>query len=504
MNITIQRDSRIPVYLQIENQIRSMILSGALPPGFPLPPERRFAETLGVNRSTVLNAYRELKADGFIGSQVGKGTVVLSHKAPDYPGVENPAALQWQQMFSERTAKVKEPLLRDLMELTSREEIISFAAGIPAPDLYPMDTLREIQCKVIEECGPSILMHTPSEGYHSLRESISRLLGKKNIAASTEEILILSGSQQGLDLAARAFIDPGDVVIVEQPSFFSALQVFTAAGARLMGVPVDENGMRVDLLEPMLSRYRPKLIYTLPTYQNPSGAVMSLDRRKQLLDLAYKYQVPILEDDPYSELRYEGDALPSLKSLDPHGYVLYLSTFSKMLFPGLRVGWLAASRSVVRQFTLLKGMMDLHSSSLAQHTMDRFLRMDLLEGHIRTVRKHYSHRRDVMLQELAKRAPKGVEWSKPAGGLYIWCKLPEEILLSRLLVKASEQDVAFVPGDVCFIPGQQSGYMRLNFSCPDPEKIKEGIKKLMRAVNECTKGPVDKEKGEKGEFMPIV
>ena len=264
-------------------------------------------------------------------------------------------------------------------------------------------------------------------------------------------------------------------MVVEEPTFFCALQVFRATGAKVVPVPVDAHGMRVDILDSLLARYRPKLIYTLPTFQNPSGAIMSLDRRRQLLELAYRYQVPILEDDPYSELRLEGEALPSLKSLDRHGHVIYLSTFSKMLFPGLRIGWLAAARPVVRQFALAKQLTDIHSNNLAQWQIDGFLRRGLLESHLARTRDEYRHRRDVMLDCLDQLAPASLTWNRPKGGIYLWCGLPPGVASSRLMAAAARQKVAFVPGEAFHASGGGQDYIRLNFSLPSPERIQDGI-----------------------------
>ncbi|KKM12773.1 hypothetical protein SY88_01435 [Clostridiales bacterium PH28_bin88] len=505
MLITIERACSTPVYLQIRNQIREMIMSGALPAGFRLPPERKLAEMLGVNRSTVINAYRELEADALIESHVGRGTTVKPRVPTALPAETprvNPVA--WRQFFSEEAGRIREPLLRDLIELANRENVISFAAGIPAPELYPVEALREIQDELLEHHGLTTLQHCPTEGHYPLRETISRLLESRGITAPPEEVLILSGSQQGLDLAARVFLDPGDVIVVEEPSFFLALQVFRASGARVMGVPVDEDGMRLDVLEPVLARYRPKLIYTLPTFQNPTGVTMGLERRRQLLDLAYRYQVPILEDDPYGELRYEGNPLPPLKALDRFGYVIYLSTFSKVLFPGLRVGWLAAPRPVVRQFALTKQLVDLHSNNPSQWLLDRFFRRGVFDRHLQAVRGEYLHRRDTMLEALEQEGPPGFSWSRPEGGLYLWCRLPENLTSSRLLARAADRRVAFVPGEAFYPGGQRQHFIRLNFTFPPPDRIREGVKRLMAAMRETL--AATREAGEHAEIemKPIV
>ncbi|MCX7711336.1 MAG: PLP-dependent aminotransferase family protein [Clostridia bacterium] len=485
MIINIDRNSSSPIYLQITSQIREMILSGTLPEGYKLPPERKLAEVLEVNRSTVLNAYRELKADGFIGAHIGQGTVVLpvvKNNIQSNDHFQEP--LQWRQLFSQNASRMREPLLRDLMELASRDDVISFAAGIADPNLYPLEEIDIIQQELIRGSNKAAFLHNPTEGYYPLRESISQMMRARGVFASPEEILVTSGAQQGLDVIARAFLDPGDIVIVEEPAFFCALQIFRASGARLIGVPMDDAGMRADILESLLTRYKPKLIYTLPTFQNPSGAVMDLERRRQLLDLAWRYQIPILEDDPYGELRYEGNKIPSLKAMDHHGCVLYLSTFSKIMFPGLRIGWLTASKPVIRQLGMVKQMEDLHAGSLAQCIYDEFLRKGLLEQHIKKVNKEYLLRRNAMISAMERFAPDNVSWNKPLGGFYIWCTVPETMIKSRLLMKAAEKKVAFVPGDAFYIDEQVQNQIRLNFSYHPPELIHEGVRRLMEAIEE--------------------
>lgn len=505
MIISIDRTSPIPVYIQIRNSIRDMILSGEMSIGWRLPPERKMAEILGVNRSTVLNAYRELKADGFIDSHVGRGTVVVSQGRKDPANAPLPAMqLQWKQLFSDGAARMQEPMVRNLLELANREDFISFAAGIPAHDMDPLKELADLQEWLLKNYRHTALQHTPTEGLYGLRESISQLMKSRGMKVPPEELLVLSGSQQGLDLAARVFIDPGDVIVVEEPTFFCALQIFKTAGAKIMGVPVDREGIIPDILESLLMRYKPKLIYTMPTFHNPSGIVATLERRRQLLRLAYKYQVPIIEDDAYGGLRYEGEDLPTLKALDEYGYVIYLSTFSKVMFTGLRIGWLAASKPVVRQFALLKQMADLHSNSFGQCLIDAFLRKGLYERHLSAVRQENKRRRDIMLDALRKYAPDGVEWDVPEGGLYIWCSLPGDVRQSILLAKASERKVAFVPGEAFFTNCQWQNNIRLSFTSSAPDRIHEGIKRLMEAVKEVIDETEEAGAGLNFDLKPIL
>jgi DNA-binding transcriptional MocR family regulator len=502
MFISIDHGASVPVYQQISGQIRKMILSGILPVGFKLPSERRLADTLEINRSTVLSAYRELKADGFISSAAGKGTVVLPYETVEMerkPSYELP----WRQLFSETASRVKEPLLKDLMVMASRDGVISFAAGITSPEVYPLDFFRSCQSELLDEHAAQLFLHTPTEGIFPLRQSLAHMMGKRGIVASPEEIMVVSGSQQGLDLISRALIDPGDFVIVEEPTFFYALQLFKAAGARMMSIPVDGEGMRVDLLEAALSRVRPKFIYTLPTFQNPSGSVMSPARRHRLLQLAYQYQIPILEDDPYSELIYEGEPIPSLKALDRYGYVIYLSTFSKLLFPGLRIGWMTAPVAVNRQFLYLKQTMDLHSNSISQYMLDRFLRQNRLDEHIKVARLEYARRRDIMLEELSKSPALDMSWNKPAGGLYLWCRLGKAVDPVRLLAKATEYKVAYVSGDVFFAEKQSENYIRLNFTYPSPDMIRIGIQRLLKALEESVNTDSPDRNNSKPEILPL-
>lgn len=504
MQIKIDRNSQTPIYIQIRNQVRAMIFDGRLLPGSVLPPERKLAESLGVNRSTVLAAYRELKADGLVDSHVGRGTIVLSvmsEVSEPHSEFESPL---YGQYFSRVSERANDPFLRNLLEMANRDDVISFSAGISATDTDPVEAFQGFEEELMRQPHHEALKHTPTEGFWSLREGISDLMQKRGISVPPDEVLVLSGSQQGIDIAARVFIDPGDVVIVEEPSFFSALQIFNAAGARIMGVPVDDQGMRVDVLEQLLQRYRPKLIYTMSTYQNPTGISMSLERRRRLLELAYRRKVLIIEDDPYSEIRYEGARKPSLKELDPYGYVIYLSTFSKILFPGIRIGWMAAPKPIIHQFTMIKQLQDLHANSISQWITERFLRSGRFEAHVKRICEEYRIRRDIMLEALMDRPVAGLEWVRPMGGYYLWCKLPEGTPDMSLLVNAAERGVSYVPGTAFYLNGKGGQYMRLNFTYPSREDIPKGIERLKEAIAITRRKMAGKPPGEARSLKPIV
>lgn len=485
MELVVDRSSQEPVYRQISRQIRGMVASGALPGGFRLPPERRLARALGVNRSTVLQAYDELKAEGLLDAHVGRGTSVRPPRQAVLEPASEVAPLPWRQLFRQVGPEALDPLVRDLLAMSERQDGISLAVGLPAPELLPVQEVRDVLRTLFGEVGPALLQHSPTEGHAPLRESIAGLLARRGILCDASEVLVVSGSQQGLDLAARVLVDPGDVVVVEEPSFFGALQCFRAAQARLVGVPVDGEGMQIDVLEWVLQRHRPKLIYTLPTFQNPSGAVMSLQRRRHLLELAYRYQVPVLEDDPYSDLRYAGEALPTLRTLDTHGYVLYLSTFSKALSPGLRIGFLVAPRPALRQMTLAKQAVDLHTNTPAQWLADRFLREGLFAPHLLRVREAYAARLEAMDATLRSCAPPGVTWERPEGGFYVWCRLPAEVDAHALATRAAAAGVSYLPGRSCAVSPAGEDHVRLNFSFCGPERIREGVRRLCRALGEA-------------------
>ncbi|NOZ77645.1 MAG: PLP-dependent aminotransferase family protein [Acidobacteria bacterium] len=486
MQIVIDRHSKIPIYRQIVDRIREQIVGGMLPEGFRLPPERRLAEALGVNRSTVLTAYRELKAEGLLHAHVGRGTSV---HAP-VPATRPPAGtggVPWRQLFREGGHHVQDPVVRDLLELTERRDVVSLAIGLPAPELLPLHLLGTIFDTLVEEAGPQMLLHCPTEGHTPLRETLTRWLATRGIACSVPEVLVLSGSQQGLDLMVRALVDPGDLVVVEEPTYVGILPVLRAAQARVLAVPVDHDGMRTDVLEAILERHRPKLIYTLPTFQNPSGVEMSLTRRKELLELSARTQVPILEDDPYSELCYDGSPLPSLKALDSTGHVVYLSTLSKVLFPGMRLGFLVGPRPLIRRLALLKQGIDLHSSSVGQRLLDRFIRDGHYEPYLATLRTAYAERRDTMDQALSDGEVSGLAWTKPRGGFYFWCRLPREVERSRLLNEAADAGVAYLPGDACFAEPPADAFVRLNFSYSSPERIRDGVVRFLESVHRAAR-----------------
>jgi len=505
IKIVIDKNVNTPIYLQMFEQIRGQILNGELLPGFKLPPERKLADSLGVNRSTILNAYRELKAEGLVESKVGHGTVVLSFIQEESDKSNKFSEPTWNHIFSQYSDGFDSHIVKDLLLLASRKDVISFATGIAAPESGPIEALEGIEQDIVKDGNFRPLFHTPTEGFTTLRSAISTLMHKRGVYCNYEEVMILSGSQQGIDIAARVFLDPGDIVVVEEPTFFPAVQAFKAIGARIMEVPIDENGMRIDILEQLLQRYRPKLIYTMPSYHNPSGVDMDIARRRKLIELANRYRILIMEDDAYGELCYEGHQLPLLKSMDSSGYVIYISTFSKNVYSGLRIGWMVAHKKIVAKFAAVKQIMDLHSSSLSQTIIEKFILSGGIEKHISKICKEYKQKRDAMCNALLKYAPAGMTWIKPKGGYYVWCNLPDGISAMELISKAAEKKVVFVPGSSFYVSsGQGDNQMRLNFTYASLSDIEDGVRYLCEAVKELLEGSRDDEPYMNIEINPIV
>lgn len=479
MIIELDRSNPLPLYQQIVAQIGGMIRAGSLPAGYRLPPERRLAEELHVNRTTILNAYRELKAQGLITSHVGQGTVVLPLPVQD-SGVLRHSANEpvWELVFSKFSSRFDAYVASDFMKLMNREDMLSFANGIADPALAPLEALRGA-----ELFHPATL-RSPVEGLIGLREQLSLHMRSMGTNVQPEEIMVLSGSQQGTDLVSRMLIDPGDVVVVEDPSYFPALQVFRSLGARILGVPVDGNGLCVDVLEELLQRYRPKLACVNPNFQNPTGTVLSLERRRRLLELAHRFRFLLLEGDAYGALRYAGEQLPTLKSMDSSGYVIYLSTFSKTIYPGLRIGWIAAHRKLIRRFALTRQVLDTHTNCLSQGAIEHFLRGGFWAPHLSKVKAEYAMRMELMRKALDAYATQGFHYALPQGGYHIWCRLPEGLPTSQLLTRCAEKNVIFLPGHLFFLSDGQEEYMRLNFTYAPKQRIAEGISLIMETARE--------------------
>jgi len=391
--------------------------------------------------------------------------------------------------YSKNALNMKRSEIRELLKVTRQPDIISFAGGLPGPETFPVKDIEEISCQVLRGKGALALQYGPTEGEPPFREELAKWMSREGTTVSPENILVTSGSQQGLDIVSKVFLDPNDIVAVELPSYIGGLQAFTAYRAKMIGVPQDNEGMRTDLLGKLLEKLakrnrKPKFIYVVPDFQNPSGVTMSLERRKQLLNLAYQHEIPVLEDSPYRDLRYEGQPVPAIYSLDKQNQVMVLNTFSKILGPGLRLAWIMAPSAWMDRFVVAKQGMDLCSIVYTQLIAVEYMKLGLLPQQIEKIRKTYGRKLQVMLEALKKYMPKGVEWSKPQGGLFLWVKLPKKMSANALFPKAIKNKVAYVVGSAFHCNGKGQNTMRLNFSYPTEQQIDEGIQRLAKMIAE--------------------
>lgn len=405
----------------------------------------------------------------------------------------------WMDRYAQRTQRMSNSVVRELLKLTEKPDIISFAGGLPAPEVFPLAEFQKACRTVLDEHGAKALQYSTTEGYRPLREMIARHTARYGITVGPDNIMITSGSQQALDLIGKVFINPGDRILVESPTYLGALQAWNAYQVEYVSVPLDDNGMQTELLEEAL-RVSPKFIYVLPNFHNPAGVSLSQGRRRILIELADHYGVPIVEDDPYGQLRYVGDHQMPLVVLDnqfqknggrPYsGNVIYISTFSKTLAPGLRLGWIIAPVDVIERLVQAKQGADLHTSTFNQMVAYEVARHGFLDQHVRFIRSVYRERRDAMLAALKNYMPSGVKWTKPQGGLFLWVMLPDHLNADDLLQKALKEKVAFVPGTSFYADGSGHNTLRLNFSYVLPEQIEEGVKRLGHVLETVLERPL--------------
>ena len=465
-----------PLYLQLTGLVEARIRDRSLPPGSKLPPERDLAKLFAVSRTTAINVYRELERKELICTKVGSGTYVT-----DLPHSGTDSEVPWQELFATHFQSPLSSILRELVTPIQPGHI-SLAAGMADPSLYPLNAFQDIIAQQLPKMNPADLGHIGTEGYQPLREVLAKRATQSGIPASAANIMTLAGSQQGLYLVCKAFLEPGDYVIVQAPTFIGAIQVFQTAGARILSLPAGPS-FPLALLEDYLVRYRPKLMYLIPTYQNPTGESLSLHDRKEVLRLAARHRLAILEDDPYGELWYEAPPAPALKSLDPYGGVIYLSTFSKTVCPGLRVGWLAAPPLVVNRLAIEKQYIDLHTNNLAQWLIGFYLAAGLYEEHLDTVRKEYKKRRDVLFLALQRLCGDHLSFAMPEGGFYLWCQLRQPDWTARVLLhEGAKHGLSFVPGEAFYADQKGENQLRLCFTTHPAPDLLEGAKRLQKCL----------------------
>ena len=392
-------------------------------------------------------------------------------------------------LFAERTKVMKSSAMRDLMAITERDDVISLAGGLPDTSTFPASSYAAIMQRVAADSCARALQYGPTDGLAAAKRCVVEVMAEEGMEVDPDDLLITTGGQQVIDLVCKALIDPGDVVVAEAPTYPGAVPAFCAYQADVVQIAMDDDGMRIDLLEETLEQLEregrtPKFIYTVPNFQNPAGVTLAEDRRRALVALARERELLVLEDNPYGLLRYEGEPRTTLFALDGGEFVIYLGTFSKILAPGIRLGWTAAPRPVLEKLTIGKQAADLCSSSMTQHFVAAYFDGSRWQDYVRSVNEIYRRRRDVMLDALAEHLPREAEWTYPQGGLFIWATLPDYIDTTDLLARALRENVAFVPGRAAYLDGRGGSSLRLNFSGVQDDDIREGIRRIGKIVRE--------------------
>jgi 2-aminoadipate transaminase len=485
----LQPESHIPLYIQLRDQLRSLVHAGDLRPGDRIPASRELAQILGVHRTTVANAYAELEAEGLIQGHVGRGTFIrgngnvlqITPPAPPTMNGNGNGGLRWELLFAdERSEEI-------LSRLTASAPVnaLSFVMARPAEEFFPVEELQSCSQAALRREGQDILNLGASDGYAPLKEALLELLRRDGIPAKDETLLITDGCQQALDLIAKAFVRPGDTVVMENPTYPGASAVFNGVRARCLGVPVRTHaepgsplGIDVEALESTLAANRVKLLVLTPDFHNPTGTSMPLASRRRVVELASRYQVPIIEDHIYARLHSHEERLPSLKQLDRSSLVIHIDSFAKVAFPGLRVGWIVAPAAAIERLRLVKQMTDLHTDQLAQATLAEFLKRGLFNKHLARMRKIYTDRLNALDEALRKNMPEGVHWTRPEGGMCFWLDLPAGFDASELMIHARERGVLFAPGRYFYVQSPMPNTLRLGFANLNEKQIARGVSQL--------------------------
>lgn len=374
--------------------------------------------------------------------------------------------------------------IRELLALASKPEIISFAGGLPAPELFPVEEMAKASAAVMEEMGQTALQYSSTDGFAHFRQIIvDRMKAKNNIDTTIDNIIVTSGSQQGLDFSGRIFLDKDDIVLLESPSYLGAINAFKANEPKFIEVPTDEGGMIMEELEKILEENdRVKMIYVIPDFQNPSSRTWSLERRQKFMEIINKFEIPVIEDNPYGELRFEGEAMPSLKSMDTKGLVVFLGTFSKILAPGYRLGWICADGEIYNKYNFMAQAASLQATTIGQLETAKFIEMYDLDAHVQKIIEVYGKRRDLMYNTMLEEFPAEVKFAKPTGGLFMWVELPEHMDAAELAKECLKENVAYVPGEGFYPDGQTKNTFRMNYSMMPEDKIVEGIKRIAKVL----------------------
>jgi 2-aminoadipate transaminase len=481
----LQPESHIPLYVQLRDQLRALVHSGELRSGDRIPASRELAVQLGVHRTTVANAYAELESEGLIQGHVGRGTFICGvpvkqfTPAPRTNGNGN-GGMRWESLFADERGG--EGLSRLMPQVPA--DAIAFVNARPSEEFFPVEDFRRCCNSVLRNEGRRVLQLGSTDGYEPLKRVLIGMLLEEGLTVSPEQLLITDGCQQGLDLLCKAFLRPGDSVVIENPAYPGAIAIFAGAHVRALGATVQTDsrrgpvGVDVDALESVLMQNRVKFILVTPDFHNPTGTTLPVAERRKLLEVAARYHVPIVEDAIYSRLRLRGNAVPSLKSLDRSGGVIQIDSFSKIAFPGLRVGWCIGPERAIERLRLVKQSTDLHTDQLAQATLAEFVRRGYLARHLAKMKKVYRSRLEVLEEALRKDMPDETTWTRPEGGMTIWVTLPPGFDAGELLIHIRERGIWFVPGRYFFVQNPEPNTLRLGFAGLDETQIARGVQKL--------------------------
>jgi len=485
MNFAIDRDSEEPIYRQLIRQIKVYIESGQLAAGTRLPASRDLADQMAISRISVVNAYAELRAEGYLSAHAGRGTFIARDSAPASPSGRQENGLSGT-LSDHKADTLPDYSLRDMMRLARRAGIINFSYGAPPTEFFPVSALRDAINTVLDRDGAEALSYEMSEGYMPLRVAVREYVSALGIRCSADNILITGGAQQAMDLVVQALMSEGETLVTSMPTYVGVLDIARARRVQIYSVPQDEHGLRVDHLENyLLDNHAPRLIYVMPTFQNPTGGVMSMHRRRQLINLAQEYRIPIVEDAVYHEFRFEGESLPPLKALDESGMVIHISAFTKMLLPGVRIGYLISNHQHYERLVRVKQAADISTSGLNQRAVHHLLTRGILAQQLERNNRELRRRRDAALSAAERYFPQGSEWHKPEGGLYLWVGLPRSgPSAAELFISALQKNVSFAIGNIFFTNGGGQHHMRLNYGQQRPELIDEGFRRIGQAWQE--------------------
>lgn len=485
----LQPESHIPLYVQLRDQLRALVHTGELRSGDRIPASRELATQLGVHRTTVANAYAELESEGLIQGHVGRGTFICGVPARQFtppPRTNgNGGAMRWEAVFADERGE--ESLSRLMPDVPPGA--IAFITARPSEEFFPVEDFRRCANAVLRNDGRRVLQLGSSDGYEHLKAALVEMLRGEGLNVRSEQLLISHGCQQAIDLVCKAFLRPGDSVALENPAYPGAIAIFTGARVRSLAVGVETDARRIghvgldlDALETVLMQNRVKLIFITPDFHNPTGTTLPLAERRRLLEIAARFQVPVIEDSIYARLRLRGAAVPSLKSLDRNGNVIQIDSFSKIAFPGLRVGWCIGPESAIERLRLVKQSTDLHTDQLSQAALAEFMRRGYLARHLAKMKKVYRSRLEALEEALKNHMPEETTWTRPEGGMSVWLTLPAGFDGGDLLIHARERGVHFIPGRYFYLQNPQPNTLRLGFANVNEKMIARGVQTLAESL----------------------